>query len=120
MKYQPFRELTFRASYNEAFVPPSIAQLTGGGAQGVGPVIIDSKTGSSYRVNVASGGNPNLTPSTSDNYDVQLEYYTPKGGLYSAGVFYKKLKGFYYSTTLRFTNTDANGYPIPDANGPRI
>ena len=65
LKYQPFRELTFRASYNEAFVPPSIAQLTGGGAQGVGPVIVDSKTGSSYRVNVASGGNPNLKPQIS-------------------------------------------------------
>ncbi len=51
---------------------------------------------------------------------MQLEYYTPKGGLYSAGVFYKKMKGFYYESTLRFTDTDAAGYPIPDANGTRL
>jgi outer membrane receptor protein involved in Fe transport len=30
------------------------------------------------------------------------------------------MKGFYYSSTLRFTNTDANGYPIADPNGARI
>ena len=107
LRHELAKNLILRESYNRSYSRPDVNNLVAG-------LNLDTNTGN------ISGGNPNLAPSTSDNYDVQLEYYTPKGGLYSAGVFYKKLKGFYYSTTLRFTNTDANGYPIPDANGPRI
>lgn len=107
LRHELGKNLILRESYNRSYSRPDVNNLVAG-------LNLDTNTGN------ISGGNPNLEPSTSDNYDVQLEYYTPKGGLYSAGVFYKKLKGFYYSTTLRFTNTDANGYPIPDANGPRI
>ncbi|MCX6954733.1 MAG: TonB-dependent receptor, partial [Verrucomicrobia bacterium] len=38
-------------------------------------------------------------------------------GLYSAGVFYKDIKGFYYDSTVRFNTVGADGYPIPDVNG---
>ncbi|MBL9201377.1 MAG: TonB-dependent receptor, partial [Opitutaceae bacterium] len=99
--------LILRESYNRSYSRPDVNALVAG-------LNLDTTTGN------ISGGNPNLQPTTAHNFDVQLEYYTPKGGLYSAGIFYKKLKGFYYSSTLRFTNTDANGYPIPDPSGARI
>ena len=99
--------LILRASYNRSYARPDIDDLVAG-------LNLDPNTGN------ISGGNPNLSETTSNNFDAQLEYYTPKGGLYSAGLFYKKMKGFYYGTTLRFTTTDAAGYPIPDATGPYI
>lgn len=98
--------LILRESYNRSYSRADIDDLVRG-------LNLDANTGN------ISGGNPNLKPSTSHNFDVQLEYYTPKGGLYSAGFFYKEMKGFYYDTTLRFSDTDANGFPIPDANGTR-
>ena len=45
------------------------------------------------------GGNPDLKPLTSDNYDVSLEYYFSKAGFVTAAVFYRDLFGF----TNRYT-----------------
>ncbi len=106
-RHELSRNLILRESYNRSYSRPDVNALVAG-------LNLDTATGN------ISGGNPNLAPSTAHNFDVQLEYYTPKGGLYSAGVFYKKMKGFYYESTLRFTDTDAAGYPIPDANGTRL
>lgn len=45
---------------------------------------------------------------------------TERGGLYSASFFYKKMKGFYYNTDLRFNDVDpASGDPIIVPNGTR-
>ena len=96
--------LIVRESYNRSYARPDIDRLVAG-------LTLDVNTGN------ISGGNPNLSESTSDNYDVQVEYYTAKGGLYSAGLFYKDVKGFYYQTTQRFNTTDADGYPIIDPTG---
>ncbi len=39
--------------------------------------------------------NPGLKPWLADNYDLSLEYYTPSGGIFSAGVFLKDIKDFF-------------------------
>ena len=39
--------------------------------------------------------NTGLRPWTADNYDLSLEYYTPQGGLFSAGVFRKDIRDFF-------------------------
>ncbi len=41
-----------------------------------------------------SGGNPNLRPLTSKNYDATLEWYFAKNGSASVAVFYRDLNGF--------------------------
>jgi TonB-dependent receptor len=38
-----------------------------------------------------------LKPWTADNFDLSAEYYTPKGGMVSAGVFLKEIKDFFGS-----------------------
>ena len=96
--------LIIRESYNRSYARPDVDRLVAG-------LTLDVATGN------ISGGNPNLSETISDNYDLQIEYYTAKGGLYSAGVFYKDVKGFYYSATQRFNTTDADGYPVIDPNG---
>ncbi len=99
--------LILRESYNRSYSRPDIDRMVAG-------LQLDPATGN------VSGGNPNLKETTSDNFDAQLEYYTPKGGLYSAGLFYKNMKGFYYGSTGRFATTDANGYPVLDGTGPFV
>lgn len=39
--------------------------------------------------------NTALRPWSADNYDLLLEYYTPQGGMFSAGVFLKEIKNFF-------------------------
>ena len=41
--------------------------------------------------------NPGLLPWTANNYDFSLEYYFPRGGVLSAGVFQKDLSNFFGS-----------------------
>lgn len=41
-----------------------------------------------------TGGNPNLTPLTSDNYDVSLEWYFSRAGSLTGSVFQRDAQGF--------------------------
>ena len=41
-----------------------------------------------------NGGNPNLQPIRSDNYDASLEYYFSRTGSVSVAGFYRKINGF--------------------------
>ena len=51
-----------------------------------------------------SGGNPDLKPLTSHNYDASLEYYFSKTGFVSAAVFYRDLFGFINNYTRYVTD----------------
>lgn len=55
-----------------------------------------------------SGGNPELDPLTSDNYDISLEYYFSDNGYMSAAAFYRDLDGFVNWYT-RFVEDDEYG-----------
>jgi len=46
-------------------------------------------------------GNPDLTPTTSMNFDLMYENYFKSVGILSAGVFYKGIKDFIIETTFR-------------------
>jgi TonB-dependent receptor len=78
----------FRSSYNRSYGRPELDDLLRGRS-------ID------YGNDTITDGNPDLDPTTSHNWDAQIEYYTRSRGLYSAGVFYKKMKGFYYDDNSR-------------------
>ena len=47
----------------------------------------------------ASGGNPNLKPTTATQFDTSLEYYFARGSALTADVFYKRLHNFWLSET---------------------
>jgi TonB-dependent receptor len=100
------KNLILRESYNRSYARPTISRLTLGRSEDINGNIAE--------------GNPFLDPTTSHNFDVQVEKYTEKGGLYSAGLFYKKMKGFYYNSDARFNDVDpATGDPILVTNGTR-
>jgi TonB-dependent receptor len=58
-----------------------------------------------------SGGNPNLDPVKSTNYDVSLEYYPSKANLATAAVFYRKLDGYIQSYSS-MEQIGANSYNV--------
>ncbi len=53
-----------------------------------------------------SHGNPNLKPTTGDNYDLDLEYYLPKGGILSAGLFDKEFTNYIVTLQQNGVTTD--------------
>lgn len=55
------------------------------------------------------GGNPDLKPLTSKNYDASLEWYFSKSGSVSAAIFYRDLFGF-INNYARFVQDPTFGY----------
>ena len=76
LKYQPVGDVTVRASYATAFLPPTASQFASDPTPVCGPspcnLITDPKNGQSYLVNSTGGGNPNLLPQTSKDWDLGL------------------------------------------------
>jgi TonB-dependent receptor len=61
-------------------------------------------------LNGSQGGNPNLNPWRSSNYDLSLEYYIGRSSLLSAAIFYVDVASFVVSgTTLRCDLPDEDG-----------
>ena len=50
--------------------------------------------------------NTGLRPWTADNFDLSLEYYTPQGGLFSAGAFRKDIADFFGNVVKLATEAD--------------
>ncbi len=95
--------LILRESYNRSYGRPRLSELTRGRFVDEDGNIED--------------GNPDLEPAVSDNFDIQLEYYTDNGGLYSVGLFYKDIQDFTFEEVFNFNELDANGRPIRDDEG---
>jgi len=102
-RHELANNLILRESYNRSYGRPRLGELTAGRFVNEDGDITD--------------GNPNLMPAISDNFDAQIEYYTDTGGLYSVGVFYKKVKNFSYDMVYDFNELDENGIPIPAEDG---
>ena len=86
-----------RASVTQTRTRPNFAQLNP--SLGLGSP--DPLEGGLRR---GSGGNPNLRPIESNNYDASLEYYFSRTGFASLGVFRRDISGFIQDQTERFTD----------------
>ena len=86
-KYQPTRDITVRASYAEAFLPPTFGQLTQRvGTFGVAPTVatgqfFDPVTNSTYSSFSVAGNNPDLGPETSKNWNYGVIFDPHEGVL---------------------------------------
>ncbi len=86
LKYQPFREISIRASYATAFLPPTFGQLTQRvNTVGVAPAVatvlfLDPVTNSTYSSFSVAGNNPNLGPESSKNWNFGV-IWEPQGAL---------------------------------------
>ena len=95
--------LILRESYNRSYGRPRLEELSRGRWEDDDGNIED--------------GNPDLKPAISDNYDIQLEYYTDEGGLYSVGLFRKNIKDFTFTQVYDFDEIGPDGIPIPSEGG---
>jgi iron complex outermembrane receptor protein len=70
-----------------------------------------------------AGGNANLKPVKSDNYDLGLEWYIDRSSSITATVFHRKIKGFIQSVTsnsfIDYLGADNGNYQIsrPENSG---
>jgi iron complex outermembrane recepter protein len=65
----------------------------------------------------ASGGNPNLRPYTSSNFDISLEWYPTSTTTLSAAVFFKSIDNFILQSRSRESFPIANASNLPEFNG---
>ena len=73
LRYKPIQDVMLRVSYGTGFVPPSVAQLSKGpGAPLADAALRDPKRGNQPlgTINVATGGNPDLTPEESESISI--------------------------------------------------
>jgi iron complex outermembrane recepter protein len=85
-------ELQLRAGFTQTSTKPGFGDLNP--ALNITQVVQGPNTPNVEFDAEGSGGNPDLKPLTSDNYDLSLEYYFSKAGFVTAAVFYRDLFGF--------------------------
>ncbi|MFM2042541.1 MAG: hypothetical protein RLY86_1117 [Pseudomonadota bacterium] len=66
---------------------------------------------------LASGGNTELQPYTSDNLDATFEWYYQDAGYFTVGAFYKQIDDYIVSTVANETVRVANGSNLPEFAG---
>jgi hypothetical protein len=71
--------LTFRGSYAEGFIAPTLGELFGTPIQGQQQITDPERNGQMYNVLLLNGGNPNLKPQTSYGYYLEA-LWTPGSG----------------------------------------
>jgi iron complex outermembrane receptor protein len=94
-------ELQMRLAFTKTRTRPGFGQLNPSLTIGAAPPICTldptnpgSGPDSPDCIRTASGGNPDLKPIESNNYDASLEYYFSKSGSITVGIFRKDLNGF--------------------------
>jgi len=75
---------------------------------------IETSVGSGVYTGSISDGNPGLKPYESMNFDLTFEYYLPKAGIVSVGIFNKDIDNPVYGnqTTLNNTTFEGRNYDI--------
>jgi TonB-dependent receptor len=107
LRHELARNLILRESFNKSYGRPRLTDVTRGR---------NESTAVNGAVTITEG-NPALRAMESNNYDIQLEWYNDKGGLYSVALFQKDIKNFAYNQVTRYDVLDANERPIPAVSG---
>ncbi|WP_260599910.1 TonB-dependent receptor [Sphingomonas endolithica] len=95
--------LQLRLSATQTRTRPTFSQLNPSSNLGQ-PGTQDNPTDPFANARNGRGGNPNLQPLKSNNYDASLEYYFARAGFLSGAVFRRDLDGFIQDQSIRFTD----------------
>ena len=100
LKYTPFPWLIIRTAFTKSLSRPNYGQII-----------------PSYYMNITSGiltyNNYDLKSALSTNFDLLFSVLENKVGLFSVGLFYKKIENLVYNTG-RIANLDPAGYNVPN------
>jgi TonB-dependent receptor len=95
-RYEASSKLIFRGAWSNTLARPMAGDMV--------PAFSVNTTD-----RIITGGNPNLKPTESENWDFSAEYYLSSVGVVSAGVFTKKLDGPIYGSTTTIPFDDGTG-----------
>ena len=97
LRYDVSKEFVLRAGASTSIVRPQFSAASG--SQSVNDT-----------ARTVSGGNPNIKPTLSYDYDASAEYYLPSLGILSAGVFYKDIKDYLFKRSYILVGGPYDGY----------
>lgn len=105
LTYQVQENLLLRVAYAKTYGRPDFANIIPNTTIDEADENLDGADPSQLpgRINIRNTG---LRPWTADNYDLSVEYYTPQGGLFSAGVFRKDIRDFFGDVVRLATEAD--------------
>lgn len=98
-------KLVLRGAYARTIARPSLAQI-------IPSITLPDLTSASARTITLT--NSALTASTSNSYDLSLEYYGDRGNFYSVGAFRKDMTNFISNISTEATQELLELYGIPD------
>lgn len=101
VRYEITPDLYLRAGYGQTLRRPGFSDLN--------PNITYTRDVTNIGYGTASGGNPDLKPVTSTNYDVAVEYYFSDATGVSVSYFNRKIDDYIVSFRRRVTYTDSIG-----------
>ena len=101
LRYAILPQLIARATYSTGIARPGFNQNT-----------VATSVDPTQNPVVISQGNPNLKPTTGNNFDLDLEYYMPRGGIVQLGLFDKEFTNY---IVTRIQN-GVSGNPLADGN----
>jgi TonB-dependent receptor len=115
LRFEPSEDLVVRFAYTRTLGRPQYPQLKPGGA-----LTFTEITPGNFEGEFAEG-NADLKPYVSDNLDASAEWYFARGGLLSAGVFYKKIRDpiFGFRQTLSGVTLEGRTYSRLEYTQPR-
>lgn len=102
VKYSPQENLNIRFATTRTFARPNFGDITPAGSLNT----IDGEY---------AGGNPNLNPTYSWNFDLLGEYFLGNVGIMNAGIFYKSITDPIFDDTYQGT---VNGIPNIEISAP--
>ncbi|TCP31836.1 TonB-dependent receptor [Sphingomonas sp. BK235] len=106
IKYNLTDKLIARAAFSQTITRPTLTDLG-----------VNNDYGGRIAVPLSSGGNPNLLPFRSTNYDLALEWYISRVSYISVGGFYKDLSDFLELQTLPVERFDRTFQDTRTRNG---
>ena len=98
--------LQMRLAYTQTRTRPAFSDLSPSATIDSPPPICSIDPNSSACFRNANGGNPNLSPINSNNYDATLEYYFSRTGSASVALFKRDLRGFIFRDTVEVIDPD--------------
>ncbi|MSU49762.1 MAG: TonB-dependent receptor [Opitutus sp.] len=102
LRFEPRKNLVFRASYSTTMARPSISDIT--------PTTTVTTATSGASLGTVAQNFTGLGPQYSRNYDLMLEYYFNPVGVITAGVYRKNIDGFIASFTTPIGSGNDNGF----------
>jgi TonB-dependent receptor len=109
VKFELEENMLLRFAYSETLTRPTMSSMR--------PVTNIGTTRPG--ILLASGGNPNLQPFLSTNWDVSYEWYYADASAVSIGLFSKEVEGFITNITAPETFNLQSGAYVFDVNRPR-